>query len=153
MAIDYPHRVLKLILVSSGVAGGNVNPTNPKLMEAMGYAEGTTEVDFSTLDTRKTMNIVIAMSFNRLLYRKALQFLSRFFVKPEMFDGLSDLIRAQTLVITGAEDQIVSPRASEMLAARIPNAKLVMVKAGSHGFNVEMTSRFNREVLGFLKAI
>lgn len=168
VAIDYPHRVLKLILVSSGVAGGNVNPTNPKLMEAMGYAEGTTEVDFSTLDTRKTMNIVIGMSFNKLLYRKALQFLSRFFVKPEMFDGLSDqlraisghntidrlhLIRAQTLVITGAEDQIVSPRASEMLAARIPNAKLVMVKAGSHGFNVEMTSRFNREVLGFLKAV
>lgn len=167
VAMDYPDRVLKLVLVSSTAAGGDTNPTNPELMEALGYAEGATEVDFSRLDTRKTMNAVIGMSFNKPLYRKAMQFLSRFFVKPEMFDGLSDqlraiaghntidrlhLIQARTLVMTGAEDQVVSPRGSEVLAARIPNAKLVMVKGGSHGFNVEMTARFNREVLEFLKA-
>jgi len=167
VAIDYPDRVLKLVLVSSTVAGGDTNPTNPALMEALGYTEGTTEVDFSKLDTRKTMNAVIGMSFNRLLYRKAMQFLSRFFVKPDMFDGLSDqlraisghntvdrlhLIKSQTLVTTGAEDRIVSPHSSEVLAAGIPNAKLVMVKGGSHGFNVEMTSRFNREVVEFLRA-
>jgi 3-oxoadipate enol-lactonase len=167
VAIDYPDRVLKLLLVSSTVAGGDANPTNPALMEALGYTEGTTEVDFSRMDTRRTMNAVIGMSFNKLLYRKAMQFLSRFFVKPEMFDGLSDhlraisghstadrlhLIKAQTLVITGAEDQVILPHSSEVLAAKIPNAKLVMVKGGSHGFNVEMTSRFNREVLEFLGA-
>ena len=167
VAMDYPDRVLKLVLVSSTVAGGDTNPTNPELMEALGYAKGATEVDFSKLDTRKTMNTVIGMSFNRPLYRKAMQFLSRFFVKPEMFDGLSDQLRAiaghntinrlhliqtRTLVMTGAEDRIVSPRGSEVLAARIPNAKLVMVKGGSHGFNVEMTARFNREVLEFLRA-
>lgn len=167
VAIDYPDRVLKLVLVSSTVAGGDTNPTNPELMEALGYAGGTAEVDFSKLDTRRTMNTVIGMSFNSPLYRKALQFLSRFFVKPEMFDGLSDqlraiaghntidrlhLIQARTLVITGAEDRIVSPRGSEVLADRIPNAKLVMVKGGSHGFNVEMTALFNREVLEFLGA-
>jgi pimeloyl-ACP methyl ester carboxylesterase len=133
----------------------------------LGYAEGTTEIDFSKVDTRKTMNAVIGMSFNKRLYRKAMQFLSRFFVKPEMFDGLSDqlraisghntvnrlhLIKAQTMVITGAEDRIVSPHSSEVLADKIPNAKLIMVKDGSHGFNVEMTSRFNREVLDFLRA-
>jgi 3-oxoadipate enol-lactonase len=167
VAIDYPDRVLKLVLVSSTVAGGDTNPTNPALMEALGYAEGTNEIDFSKVDTRKTMNAVIGMSFNKMLYRKAMQFLSRFFVKPEMFDGLSDqlraisghntvdrlhLIKAQTMVITGAEDRIVSPHSSEVLADKIPNAKLVMVKGGSHAFNVEMTSRFNREVLDFLKA-
>jgi 3-oxoadipate enol-lactonase len=167
VAIDYPDRVLKLFLVSSTVAGGDTNPTNPELMEALGYAEGTTEIDFSKVDTRRTMNAVIGMSFNKMLYRKAMQFLSRFFVKPEMFDGLSDqlraisghntvdrlhLIKAQTLVITGAEDRIVSPHSSEVLADKIPNAKLIMVKDGSHGFNVEMTSRFNREVLDFLRA-
>jgi 3-oxoadipate enol-lactonase len=167
VAIDYPDRVLKLVLVSSTVAGGDTNPTNPALMEALGYAEGTTEIDFSKVDTRKTMHVVIGLSFNKRLYRKAMQFLSRFFVKLEMFDGLWDqlraisghntvdrlhLIKAQTLVITGAEDRIVSPHSSELLAGKIPNAKLVMVKDGSHGFNVEMTSRFNREVLDFLKA-
>jgi len=167
VAIDYPDRVLKLVLVSSTVAGGDANPINPALMEALGYTEGTTEVDFSKLDTRRTMNTLIGMSFNKLLYRKAMQLLSRFFVKPEMFDGLSDhlraisghstadrphLIKARTLVTTGAEDRIVFPWASEMLAARIPNAKLVMVKGASHGFNVEMASRLNREIVDFLRA-
>jgi 3-oxoadipate enol-lactonase len=167
VAIDYPERVLKLVLVSSTMAGDNVNPTNPALMKEMGYAEGASEVDLSKLDTRKTMNVVIGMSFNRALYRKSMQWLSRFFVKPEMFDGLSDQLRAiaghntidrlqsikaPTLVITGAEDRIVFPQASESLAARIAGARLVMVKGGSHGFNLEMTPRFNREVLEFLRA-
>jgi len=167
VAIDYPDHVSKLVLASSTVVGEDTNPTNPALMAALGHVEGTTDIDFSGMDTRKTMNAVIGMSFNKPLYRRAMQLLSRFFVKPEMFDGLSDqlkavsghdtvdrlhLIRAQTLVITGAEDQVVLPRSSEVLAARIPNARLVMVKGGSHGFNVEMASRFNREVLEFLRA-
>jgi pimeloyl-ACP methyl ester carboxylesterase len=167
VAIDYPDRVLKLVLVSSTVAGGDTNPTNPELMETLGYRGEDKDIDFSKMNTRKTMNAVIGMSFNNRPYRKAMQFLSRFFVKPEMFDGLSDqlraisghntvdrlqLIKAQTLVITGAEDRIVSPHSSEVLADKIPNAKLIMVKDGSHGFNVEMTSRFNREVLDFLRA-
>ena len=136
------------------------NPNAPPI-------DPTTEVDFSKLDTRKTMNVVIGMSFNKLLYRKAMQLLTRLFVKPEMFDGLSDQLRAiaghntvdrlhltqaQTLVITGDNDRIVLPRASEILAARIPNAKLVMVNGGSHGFNVEMASRLNREIVDFLRA-
>jgi len=167
VAIDYPDRVLKLLLVSSIVAGGDTNPTNPALMETLGYRGEDKDIDFSKVNTRKTMTVLIELSFSRRLYRTAMQALSRFFVKPEMFDGLSDqlraisghntvdrlhLIKAQTLVITGAEDRIVSPHSSEVLAGRIPNAKLVMVKGGSHGFNVEMTSRFNREVLDFLRA-
>jgi 3-oxoadipate enol-lactonase len=167
LAIDYPERVLKLALVSSTMAGGDANPTNPELMEVLGYAEGSTEIDFSRIDTRKTMNVVIGMSFNKVLYRKTMQFMSSLVMKPEMFDGLSDqiraisghntvdrlhLIKARTLVITGAADRIVPPRASEVLASKIPNAKLVMVEGGSHGFNVEMTARFNHEVLGFLRA-
>ena len=113
------------------------------------------------------MKALIAMTFNRWPYRKALQLLSRFFVKPEMFDGLSDqvaamaghttldrlhLIQARTLVITGSADRIIRPEASERLAARIPNARLVTVIDGSHGFNLEMAARFNREVLDFLRA-
>ena len=168
VAIDYPDRVLKLVLVSSAIAGGDDNSVNPASMETLGIGGEGQQIDFSKLNTRKTMSALIGVSFNKALYRKAMQFLSRFFVKPEMFDGLSDqlraisgyntfdrlhLIKARTLVITGAEDRIVSPRSSEKLASNIPDARLVMVKGGSHGFNVEMTSRFNREVLEFLKPL
>jgi len=168
LAIDYPDRVLKLVLVSSSLAGGPTIPTNPALAEAMGYAEGATEIDFSKVDTRKTMKVVIGMSFNKSLYRIAMQFMSRFFVKLEEIDGMWDqlravfghntfdrlhLIKARTLVIAGAEDRIVPPHTSEVLAGKIPNARLIMVKGGSHVLTVEMTSRFNREVLDFLSHV
>jgi len=168
VAIDYPDRVIKLVLVSSTVVGGGASLTNPALMQELGVNEGTTDIDFSKVDARKTMMVLIGLSFDKWAYRTAMQVLSRFFVKLEMFDGLSDqlraiaghntidrlhLIGAQTLVITGIHDQIILPRASEVLASRISNAKLVMVKDGSHGFNVEMGSRFNREILDFLRAV
>jgi pimeloyl-ACP methyl ester carboxylesterase len=62
------------------------------------------------------------------------------------------LIKAPTLVITGTGDRIISPSASEVIASRIPNAKLVLVKGGSHAFFMEMRGRFNKEVLGFLRS-
>ena len=47
------------------------------------------------------------------------------------------LIESQTLVITGNEDRVVSPRSSEEIAGRIPNARLVKVDGRSHAFNME----------------
>jgi pimeloyl-ACP methyl ester carboxylesterase len=62
------------------------------------------------------------------------------------------LLRAPTLVLTGTADQLVPPHHSELLASQIPGARLVAVDGGTHGFNVEMPERFNREVLDFLAA-
>lgn len=61
------------------------------------------------------------------------------------------LIRAPTLVITGTADRLVKPVSSEVIANLIPKAKLVKVEGGSHGFNAEMRSEFNKEVLDFLR--
>jgi len=59
-------------------------------------------------------------------------------------------IRAPVLVITGSEDKIVSAVNSEILAAGIPGASLIIVDGGSHAFFLEMSGRFNREVWSFL---
>ncbi len=61
------------------------------------------------------------------------------------------LIKAPTLVILGSEDNFCPPRSIAAMATKIPNAKLVKVKGGSHNILVEMKSRFNKEVLDFLK--
>jgi pimeloyl-ACP methyl ester carboxylesterase len=53
-------------------------------------------------------------------------------------------------VITGTGDRLVSSHDSDVIAARIPNAKLVKVDGGSHAFFMEMRDRFNEEVLAFL---
>mgnify|MGYP001765977217 CR=1 FL=1 len=166
VAIDYPGRVHRLVLVST-LALGDAEGFDPALAAILGAADGAASSDLSAVDTRKTMNALIALSFKRWPYRTAMQLLSRLFLRREMFDGLSDqaaasaghttidrlhLIQAPTLVVTGTADRIIRPQASERLAAGIPGAKLVMVRDGSHAFNVEMASRFNREVLDFLQA-
>jgi 3-oxoadipate enol-lactonase len=62
-------------------------------------------------------------------------------------------ITAPTLVITGDADRLVPPANSDILAQHIPNARLVKVPGGSHGFNFETPEIFNREVLGFLAGV
>ncbi|HXJ35589.1 MAG TPA: alpha/beta fold hydrolase [Candidatus Eisenbacteria bacterium] len=62
-------------------------------------------------------------------------------------------IAAPTLVLTGDADRLISPANSDVLAQRIPGAKLVRLPGGTHGFNFEMPDAFNREVLGFLAGV
>jgi pimeloyl-ACP methyl ester carboxylesterase len=59
-------------------------------------------------------------------------------------------LRAPTLILTGDADRLVAPRHSDELARLIPHAKLVRIAGGTHGFNIEMPDRFNKEVLDFL---
>jgi pimeloyl-ACP methyl ester carboxylesterase len=61
-------------------------------------------------------------------------------------------ITAPTLVITGDADRLVPPASSDELARLIPDAKLVKLAGGSHGFNVEMPDKFNDEILRFFAA-
>jgi pimeloyl-ACP methyl ester carboxylesterase len=62
------------------------------------------------------------------------------------------LIKSPTLVIGGTKDWIFSRGATELLAQRIPGAKLVLLEGGNHAMMTEMHGRFNREVLAFLGA-
>ena len=62
-------------------------------------------------------------------------------------------IAAPTLVITGDQDRLVPPANSDILAENIPNAKLVKIAGGSHGFNFETPDVFNRAVLDFLASV
>jgi 3-oxoadipate enol-lactonase len=56
-------------------------------------------------------------------------------------------IRADTLVIAGAEDAVAPLRDSELLAERIPRASLVVVEQAAHLANVEQPESFAGTVL------
>jgi len=47
-------------------------------------------------------------------------------------------------------DRLIEPVSSEVIASRIPGAKLVRIEGGSHTFMVENSDEFNSEVLNFL---
>ena len=116
------------------------------------------------------MRGIIDLAFNKPLYRAAFGALAKLrSIPPDSpyaagiegqsaavmtHDTLDRLpsIAAETLVIVGAGDRLIDPRASEIIAAKIPRVKLVKIDGGSHTFMVENRSEFNREVLKFLTA-
>ena len=60
-------------------------------------------------------------------------------------------IRARTLVLTGDQDGVVDPKNSELLAARIPDARLEVFAGGGHLFFWEQPTRFVGTVKEFLR--
>jgi pimeloyl-ACP methyl ester carboxylesterase len=60
-------------------------------------------------------------------------------------------IQAETLILTGDRDIVVPPQNSFNLAKAIPNARLEIIKNGSHMFFIENAREFNRTVREFLK--
>ena len=59
-------------------------------------------------------------------------------------------IAAPTLVLTGDADRLIAPEHSDVLAEKIPDAALLKLAGGSHGFNFETPAAFNNAVLQFL---
>jgi aminoacrylate hydrolase len=59
-------------------------------------------------------------------------------------------IRAETLVLVGAEDVLTPPYESAEIARAIPGAELKILPRGGHGFTGEYPEQFNRAVLEFL---
>ena len=65
--------------------------------------------------------------------------------------GLSS-IRCPTLVVVAADDALTPPFYSEELAARIPDAKLVVLPTGGHFVPNLLPAEYNRAVGDFLRS-
>jgi len=168
VAINYPDRVIKLVLGCTAASGRDMTEPHPEMMNVL-MAKNSPDFDINGIDFTRTIETMISLSFNRALYRNSLLVLMRFATlvmkirtRPEQLEALEalmsysavdklHLITSPTLVITGDSDRMVPPRCSEILAEKIPEAKLVKVQNGSHAFFIEMRGAFNREVLEFLR--
>jgi 3-oxoadipate enol-lactonase len=63
-----------------------------------------------------------------------------------------DQINAPTLVIHGKSDALVPPGNGELIANRIPGAKLVLLDHASHLFLTDQTEAAHNEILKFLSS-
>jgi 3-oxoadipate enol-lactonase len=63
-----------------------------------------------------------------------------------------DRITAPTLVIHGKSDGLVPPANGELIASRIPGARLVLLDQASHLFLTDQTNAAHREILEFLSS-
>jgi 3-oxoadipate enol-lactonase len=165
VAIRYPERVRKLILAATTAVGPGTEDTSTEMQQAIGL-----ETDGAGAQVRQgsfagVLPRLARLAFGKPVIRALIGPLARIYSwrtgsagiagqmqAPASADTLGRLgqIRAQTLVITGTGDRLVPPRSSQVLAGRIPGARLVLVEGGSHAFVIEMYRRFNQEVLRFL---
>lgn len=166
IAIRYPQRVTRLVLASTLALGPEADGSAPGARGALNLEPGAGRQSAADLNPRRLMPSLIELSFNRWPYRLVLGLLGRLYagrVKPEglasqvqaaaganTVDRLGS-IRADTLVLTGTGDRLINPSASNILASRIPHARLVTIEGGSHAVFVERSGRFNRAVLDFLR--
>ena len=198
-AINYPDRVIKLVLASTNTGAEGIDDLAPEVLSAFGRKERSGQSDIiyagmkqcsicqedhqgeelwqhmwaahrpQMLEWAKQsidFSKIISLGFNKRLSRMFILPLARLQLKLggvkahirliEATVGNSTLdrlhlIKAPTLVILGTEDKFCPPRSIEAMATKIPNAKLVKLEGGSHNILVEMRSRFNKEVLDFLR--
>ncbi len=156
-AVDHPERVRAMVVVGTAAKmGGKTREGIPKWVEII-EKEGIEPL----LD--RTMERWFVESFRRehpeviKLYRDMVA------ANPPMgyaanfrgilqYDLMSELakIKCPTLVVGGAEDKSTLPEDHEIIAQKIPGAKLVIVPKASHTVPEEEAQEFNRLTLEFL---
>jgi 3-oxoadipate enol-lactonase len=170
VAINYPNRVRKLILVAAYAGGEETKEMSSGMRSVLGLNEGYSDEEarktLDNIDFVEVFTRITSLAFNRRLSRLLFVPLSKRYAKTVGYEGLMGQLQASancetldklhtigasTLVLVGSEDRIVPPHASDVIASKIPNAKLVKIKGGSHAFYIESPRRFNKEVLDFLR--
>lgn len=162
LAIDHPQRVMKLVLASTSAGSEEGDGRMPRWMAKVGMATGNAGVQPRVDSLMKAMNSV---SYNTRPFRWLVAPLARVYARKVAGEAAASqfqaaashstvdrlhLISAPTLVIAGTDDRLIPASAAGVLAARIANARLVLIEGGSHTLVAEMRGRFNREVLAFL---
>jgi pimeloyl-ACP methyl ester carboxylesterase len=164
LALDHPGRVKGLVLVVSHCGGSRqVRPSAEiaRLVNEM-VTVGSPESRIKALpaffdpDTLKT-NLACAQAYAEvsMKYPADAKILSRQFKAIQAFDVHDRLpaIQSPTLVVASSGDVLIPPGNSDLLAARIPGARLVSIPGGGHQILVEQPEACNRAVLDFLKAL
>jgi 3-oxoadipate enol-lactonase len=153
LAITHPDRVSKLVLACTY---SHIDETSGPTLEIMNAV---------ALPAIRMLDIMLDLTINRPFYRTFLiplmrirnRFADTTAVQEKLktsyeHNTLKELsqIRSRTLIITGTSDRVIKPASSEILARKIPGAKLIKIDQGSHLFFIEMRKQFNRVVLDFL---
>jgi 3-oxoadipate enol-lactonase len=156
-ALQYPRRVRSLVLGCTAAGGPNAVRAEKKVTEVltlrnMGLEEAAMAMRAYVYDAGTPLERI---EEDMVIRRK-------WFPRPEAYaaqlqaifawEAYSRLhqIAAPALVIHGGSDQLVPPGNAELIAARIPGAKLVIIPHASHIFITDQPELSQRAILEFL---
>ena len=153
-ALDLPGRVERIVLAGPGVSGytGKVPPSFPQEMYAAIQAKDYRRVSEFLL---KSPVFAVAPESQALVRQmvtenERLWTVDRALMKSQQPTfGRLDQVRVSTLVIVGENDVFQRDHA-DVLAARVPGARLVVVPGGTHIVNLSSPKEFDAAVSAFL---
>lgn len=162
-ALDFPERLNKLILACTSFGGKNHVAPDLEVLAAF--------VSTDDLNKAERIRRFIVPAFTPEFYaahqntvEKVCELRERCLVPERVymqqlqaamnfdFEGSVKEIKAETLVLTGDRDIVVPPQNSVNLAENIPNARLKIIKNGSHMFFIENAAEFNLAVRDFIES-
>ncbi len=156
-ALQYPARVRSLILGCTAPGGPNAVRAEKNVTEILMARNMSPE------DAARAMRPYIydpATPLDRIEEDMAIR--RKWFPRPEAYmaqlQGIFaweaysrlDRIAAPTLVIHGQSDQLVPAGNGELIASRVPGAKLVMLPHASHIFTTDQPEASQRAIMDFL---
>lgn len=159
LALTFPSKVTRLILVSGDCGGSESVKMQPeillRLMDKSGTVQDIVNRMFSLLFPSSWLALHDPASYcpvidgpvpgNEVVSRQA----DAFFTWTGSFSRL-EKVRCPTLVITGTDDVVVPPVNSRIISGRIFGAGLVEIPGAGHGLMYQFPDRFSDCVLGFL---
>jgi 3-oxoadipate enol-lactonase len=165
IALEYPDRVEKLVLVAAGVGGANLAQADRALfadveaadaehdLEALNRAEVRLWVDGPRRPEGSTAVEVreLVLEMNRRALASDFGAAPHQDLEPPAVGRLEE-IRCPTLVIVGDQDLPHATVAADLLASRIPHARKVVFHDTAHLPSLERPEEFNRVVLDFLRS-
>jgi len=162
IGLRHPHRVVSLTLACTACRN---HPWRRELLQ--NWAAAANERGMGAMAAEAARWVIGPRSFRRLLPafgwlgplalgRTSHAFVSQVKAILEVDETVADQLEQvdiPTLVLVGNQD-ILTPRGdSEEIAARMPNAELVVISGAAHGFMVEHATTFNRVLFEFLGRI
>ncbi len=166
LALDYPERVDKLILSATNFGGPRHIPIMPEAMSvltdvsgdpiarlrrgiAISCAPGFAETNPEFVEY--WVNYRVQNPIDPAGYQAQLAIGLSLIPEAAAFEGRLGAVQAPTLILFGAHDKVVPPGNANLLAARIPEAQVVILPDAGHFFPFETPDAAVAEVVRFLK--
>lgn len=160
IAVEHPRRVDRLVLACTAFGGPDMVPMPEVTVRLMEEAPSlpdevrlrrAVENGFTPAFAKRRPDVIErVMAFRRATAQQYARWLDQA-AAGAAFDLSARVgsIAAPTLVITGVEDTVIDVRNSKLLAAAVPDARLVEMDGG-HLFFIEQSEAFNDAVASFL---
>jgi 3-oxoadipate enol-lactonase len=171
LALQHPEKVRGLVLACTyPEPDDEIRRGRESSMAQLGVgAGGATSIDLAAIDPMMLFQTLLPRVFSPTFLQNQLPTLMQLFGGALQWGFSVEAIMAQvdavmghkatdrlgtisspTLVLTGDADLLIPCANSDVIASKIPGARLTKIPGGTHGFNFETPDLFNREVLDFL---